>query len=158
MSSQHSVRLGSKKRYPFVTAVHWFVFNELGEVLLLRRFGTGYKDGCYSVPAGHVDGDETARAAMLREIKEEVGTDLTESDLQFAHVMHRNQVSEPYERIDFFFVTTNFTGKVRNCEPGKCDQIAWFNYAQLPDTMVEYVERALHHVKQKNYYSEYTEE
>lgn len=157
MSSQQNVRLGSKKRYPFVTAVHWFVFNELGEILLLRRFGTGYKDGSYSVPAGHVDGDETARAALLREIKEEVGIQLTESDLKFAHVMHRNQVAEPYERIDFFFVTKNFTGKVHNCEPGKCDQIAWFNYTQLPDTMVEYVEEALHHVQQKNYYSEYTE-
>lgn len=151
------MRLGPKNRFPFVTAVHWFAFNENAEVLLLRRFGTGYMDGSYSVPAGHVDGDETARAALLREIKEEVGVALTESDVEFAHVMHRNQVEESYERIDFFFVTKNFTEKVQNCEPNKCDQIAWFNSDDLPDTMVEYVELALRYVKQKNYYSEHTE-
>lgn len=90
---QVDMRLGPKRRYPFVTAVHWFAFSPSGEVLLLRRFGTGYKDGSYSVPAGHVDGEETARAAMLREIREEVGVELTEADLQFAHVMHRNQIA-----------------------------------------------------------------
>ncbi|NCS97423.1 MAG: NUDIX domain-containing protein [Candidatus Pacebacteria bacterium] len=151
------MRLGPKNRYPFVTAVHWFAFNPEGKVLLLRRFKTGYMDGSYSVPAGHVDGDESVRAAMLREIQEEVGVQLDEEDLTFAHVMHRNQKSEPYERIDFFFKTENFTAEVQNCEPNKCDQLAWFESSNPPENMVEYVVKALHNVTQKKYYSEHSE-
>ena len=146
-----------KKRFPFVTAVHWFAFRGDGRVLLLRRFQTGYMDGSYSVPAGHVDGNETARAALVREIKEEVGVDLTEDALAFAHVMHRNQLSEQHERIDFFFATYGFEGKVRNCEPEKCDKLVWVDSSAPPRNMVAYVKRALGHVKEKSYYSEHTE-
>ncbi len=145
-----------KKRFPFVTAVHWFAFKD-NQVLLARRFQTGYMDGYYSVPAGHVDGEETAREALTREIKEEVGVTLSVDDLQFAHVMHRNQVSEPHERIDFFFCTLAFTSAFKNCEPEKCDQLAWFSLDALPEKMVEYVRTALEHVKNEIAYSEHTE-
>ena len=149
--------LGEKKRYPFVVAVHWFAFNPEGQVLLLRRFNTGYMDGSYSVPAGHVDGEETARAAMLREIREEVGVELSEDDVTFAHVMHRNQAAEAYERIDFFFATYDMQSEVTNCEPEKCDELLWVDPAQPPQNMVEYVAKALAHVTQKEFYSEHAE-
>jgi len=145
-----------KKRFPFVTAVHWFAFKD-NQVLLSRRFQTGYMDGYYSVPAGHVDGSETAREAMSREIKEEAGAQLSVDDLNFGHVMHRNQVTESHERIDFFFVTDNFVGNFKNCEPDKCDQLAWFDLDNLPKKMVEYVRIALEYVKKEIAYSEHTE-
>lgn len=149
--------LGEKKRYPFVVAVHWFAYNSAGEVLLLRRFNTGYMDGSYSVPAGHVDGEETARVAMLREIQEEVGVELPQDDLQFAHVMHRTQESEPYERIDFFFASYGMNAEVTNCEPAKCDELLWVNPEQPPQNMVEYVAKALSYVTQNEFYSEHAE-
>lgn len=152
------IRIGEKQRYPFVTAVHWFAFNPQGELLLLRRFGTGYMDGSYSVPAGHVDGGESARAAMLREIYEEVGVELTEGDITFGHVMHRNQVSEPHERIDFFYVTKDFSQPINNCEPDKCDELRWVDPSNPPQNMVEYVRKALRHVTEEVFYSEHTEE
>jgi 8-oxo-dGTP pyrophosphatase MutT (NUDIX family) len=85
-------------RVTFPVTVHLFFIRE-NKILLARRFNTGYRDGEYSVPAGHLDGDETVIAAGIREAKEEVGVDLKAEDMIFSSVMHR---TEDDERVDFF--------------------------------------------------------
>ena len=85
-------------RARFPVTVHLLFFRD-DKILLLRRFNTGYRDGEYSVPAGHLDGNETARMAAAREAAEEVGVEIDENDILFSSVMHRN---EGDERVDFF--------------------------------------------------------
>ncbi len=63
------------QRATFPTTVHLFFIRE-NQVLLIRRFNTGFADGQYSVPAGHLDGGETVIAAAMREAQEEVGVQL----------------------------------------------------------------------------------
>ena len=74
-------------------AVHLFLIKD-GKILLLRRSNTGYEDGKYSVVAGHIDGDEDAKTAMIREVREEAGIEIARSNIKFAGVMHRK--SENY--------------------------------------------------------------
>ena len=126
-------------RARFPTTVHLFFFRK-GQVLLSRRFNTGYRDGEYSVPAGHLDGNETVRAAAQREAAEEVGVQIGLEDFLFSSVMHRN---EGDERIDFFVEVRDWQGEPFNNEPEKCDELRWVPLDALPPNMIPYVRRGL---------------
>ena len=120
--------------------VHLFFFRE-DQILLLRRFNTDYRDGEYSVPAGHLDGGETVMSAAAREAMEEVGLTLQADDMVFSSVMHR---IEGDERIDFFVHVRKWLGEPFNAEPDKCDELRWVNIDNLPNNTIPYVKRALH--------------
>jgi 8-oxo-dGTP diphosphatase len=127
-------------------------------VLLLRRFNTGYEDGNYSLPAGHLDGAETVSAAMIREAEEEVGVVISQADLRVVHVMHRNVAdpgSGPAERVDFFLAAERWQGTAGIGEPDKCDEVAWFPMASLPGNLVPYVLSALRCYQRGVSYSEF---
>jgi 8-oxo-dGTP diphosphatase len=127
------------ERFKLLSAVHLFLIRD-GQVLLLRRFHTGYEDGKYSVVAGHLNGDEEVKEAMIREAREEVGIEISPQDLQVVGVMHRKSNDE---RVDFFLATTSWSGQVTNREPDRCDQLAWFDMDALPENVIPYVRRAL---------------
>ena len=54
----------------------YLILIEDDKILLQRRFNTGYKDGNYSLPAGHLDDNESITQALVREVKEEIDLDL----------------------------------------------------------------------------------
>lgn len=126
-------------RTKFPVTVHLFFFKE-NQILLLRRFNTGFRDGEYSVPAGHLDGNETVVAAGIREAEEEVGIKIEAGDMLFSSVMHR---LEDDERVDFFVHVHKWQGEPFNAEPDKCDDLRWVGVDQLPVNMVPYVRQAL---------------
>ena len=126
-------------RTSFPVTVHLFFFRE-NKILLARRFNTGYRDGEYSVPAGHLDGGETVIAAGMREAKEEIGVDIEAGDLAFSSVMHR---IEGDERVDFFVHVQKWDGEIVNAEPDKCDDLRWVDVDDLPDNIIPYVKRAI---------------
>src|SRR5512141_1864292 len=126
-------------RTRFPVTVHLLFFRE-NQVLMLRRFNTGYADGQYSVPAGHLDGGETVLAAAVREGKEETGLRLEESKLAFSSVMHR---MEGEERVDFFIHVRQWEGEPVNTEPDKCDDLRWGNLDELPDNIIPYVKAGI---------------
>lgn len=144
------------QRFSLVSAVHLFLVKN-SRILLLRRFNTGYEDGNYSVPAGHLDGHETATAAMCRETREETGLVIQSQDLKLIHVMHRLKPPEAthQERIDFFFTAPTWRGKLKIIEPHKCDDLSWFPVSQIPTNMVPYVHFAITQYLDGNLYSEY---
>lgn len=126
-------------RFPFASSVHLFLVR-VPRVLLLRRWNTGYEDGNYSVPAGHLDGGEQVTQAPIREAREETGIEISPDDLEVVGIMHRKAEDE---RIDFFVAATRWAGEPRNCEPDKCDQLRWVDIDNLPENVIPYVRRAL---------------
>ncbi len=126
-------------RAAFPVTVH-LLFFRAGQVLLLRRFQTGYMDGHYSVPAGHLDGGETVTQAAIREAGEETGLNLEPGDLAFACVLHRK---EDEERVDFFVNVLAWSGEPFNAEPHKCDELGWFSLDALPEDLIPYVRQGI---------------
>ena len=127
-------------RATFPTTVHLFFFRE-NQILLLRRFNTGFADGMYSVPAGHLDGGETVIAAASREALEEIGVRLEADCIHFSQVMHRKDGDE---RVDFFVHISEWNGEPFNAEPEKCDEIRWVDLDDLPANTIPYIRQALH--------------
>ena len=138
-------------RARFPATVHLFFFRA-GQILLLRRFHTGYRDGEYSVPAGHLDGNETVLAAAAREAAEEVGVHIQTDDILFSSVMHRN---EGDERVDFFVEVRAWQGEPFNNEPDKCDELRWVSTDALPQNTIPYVRRAIANHKSGIHFDEF---
>jgi len=130
-------------RTKFPVTVHLLFFRE-NRVLLLRRFNTGFEDGNYSLPAGHLDGGETVRMAAQREALEEIGVKIVLEDIVFATVMHRKSDDE---RIDFFLHIKAWAGEPFNAEPDKCDELRWCEVDSLPGNIIPYVRQAIQNFK-----------
>ena len=128
-----------RMRAKFPVTVH-LLFFRADEVLLLLRCNTGYRDGEYSVPAGHLDGNETVMAAAIREAEEETGLRLDPANLAFSSVMHRN---DGEERVDFFVHVLKWNGEPVNAEPEKCGELRWARITNLPQNMIPYVGKAI---------------
>lgn len=146
----------AKERHREVPASYLVLIKD-GKVLLLRRFNTGYQDGNYSLPAGHVDKGETFTECLIRESKEEIGVDLKQEDLKVMHLMHRfsgvEWGDEGY-RIDVFFTAEKWAGEINNMEPHKCDDLSWHDLNNLPQNIIPYIRNALDCINKKIFYSE----
>lgn len=140
-----------KEYFKFVSAVHLFFIKD-NRILLLRRFNTGYEDGNYSVPAGHIDGNEKATKAMIREAMEETGITISKEQLQMVHVMHRKSTEE---RIDFFFEVNQWQGEPKIMEKNKCDDLSWFSVDKLPQNMILYIRAGIENYRNKVLFSEF---
>lgn len=132
--------VSKKRRYLVPVAVNLLIQQD-GKLLMLCRTNTGYEDGKWSVPAGHVDRGESATSAAVRETKEELG--VTARELRFAHISHKRDPVDGEERIDLFFQVSAWDGRIKNVEPDKCSGLAWFSLDKLPPNTVEYVRHAL---------------
>ena len=120
-------------------AVHLLLVCD-GKVLMLRRYNTGYQDGNYSVVAGHIDGGEELKAAMIREAREEAGIGISPENLTVVGVIH---LIEDDEYVSFFLHASKYSGEVANMEPDKCDDLSWFDIDDIPPNTIPYVRRVI---------------
>lgn len=125
------------------------------KILLSKRCHTGYRDGYYSLIAGHVNAGETFIQAIIREAKEEAGIVLKPEYLRVVHIMHRKSETDRFERVDTYFLAKRWQGTVINQEPEKCSGLAWFLADQLPPNLIDSVGYAIQQSLKKIPYSEY---
>lgn len=138
-------------RFTVVIDVHLFLIKN-GNILLLKRKNTGYMDGYYHVPAGHMDGDERLIDALVRESKEEIDIAVNPKDAKLVHVMHNKSNNE---RMAFFFEVTTWQGEPKNLEPEKHSEVDWFDLKNLPKNIVPYAKSAINSYLQGNIFSHF---
>lgn len=142
-----------REYFKLIPAAH-LMFIKDDQILLMRRFNTGYGDGQYALPAGHVEQGETATQAMIREASEEIGINLSPENLKVIHVMHRKSEPSKQERVDFYF-EANFDGiEPSNMEEDKCDELKWFALSDLPSSLIPCLKLAIENYQNKITYSE----
>jgi len=112
------------------------------KILLHLRQNTGYQDGKWDTAAsGHVDVGETAKQAVCRECKEEIGIDVEVDRLEFIHLSHHVDSDRSYYHI--YFVVSKYEGVPTIMEPDKAAELKWFDLNDLPDNMISIRRQAI---------------
>lgn len=141
-----------KEVFKVMPSVYLIVKNK-NKVLLSLRKNTGYMDGYYSLVAGHVDGNEPATFACIREAMEEAGMNLKTDEIHPSCIIHR--LTTELECIDIFFIIENYTGNFENKEPNKCGELKYFDLDDLPNNTIDYIKVGIKNSLNGKFYCEY---
>lgn len=108
------------------------------DVLLQQRRNTGYMDEHWTFSAaGHVERGESVYAAAVREVREELGVRIRESDLEPICTIHRRQTDgELGQRVDFYFSARTWEGEPIVREPDRIGGLRWVPLSALPRPLV----------------------
>ncbi len=138
-------------RYTSCIDLHLILRDPQGRVLLGQRQNTGWADGLYGLPSGHLEDGESATTGTVREGEEETGVLIKTGNLRLVHVMHHRTDSG---RMALFFEASDWSGEITNTEPDKCAGWAFHDPSQLDAQIVPYIGKALQHIASGEFYSE----
>lgn len=117
------------KQPNFYSAVFAIIRNEKWEILFQKRQNTGFRDGMYQLPCGHVENKETLKYAMIRELEEELWIQTHEDDLKILHMAHTFSVWRDYFNI--YIEISKYSWILKNLEPEKCSQIVFKKFEDI---------------------------
>ena len=119
------------------------------QILMLKRAETGYCDGYFDLPGGHLEANEDIFDGMIREAKEEIGITIKREDMEILHIYHRYKGG----MLKFVFKTDKYNGIPINNELDKCEKIEWIDFEYLPENIVPSIKIELDNIKNGVYYS-----
>jgi len=107
------------------------VFRKDGKVLMTKRGPRSRNEaGAWEFPGGEVETGEELSDAVCREIREETGIEISLGEVlgTFDH-----EPAESTERwITITYIADIISGTAKVMEPGKCTEIGWFYWHDLP--------------------------
>ncbi|MEV5649794.1 NUDIX domain-containing protein [Nocardia sp. NPDC052254] len=142
----------SKSQRHKVTGDVHLVLRRGSDVLFGQRQNTGFEDGAWHLPSGHLEADESVIHALIREAEEEIGITIKPEDVHFAHIMHN---SSSGGRMAFFFTVRAWQGDPENREPEKCTELQWVSADTMPEHMIDYCREAMAHIAHSRPFSAY---
>ena len=142
-----------RDRFPLVT--HMLLFRDGGELLLLRRANSGYLDGYYVMPGGHVQSGETICAAAVRECAEETGLLISPDQVRPLAVLP--YLNPAAQGVDFVMGADGWTGEPCINEPERFDDLLWARPDALPAKSAPYLPKLLAMISQGDWFHEFLE-
>ena len=116
-----------------------YVFLERDGKLLLGRRKNAFGEGHYSTPAGHIDPGETVMQCAGRELMEETGIGVAESDFEFVGVRligdYEINGVKAREYVAFAVRPKQWSGEPELTEPEKNEGWEWHPVGDLPQPM-----------------------
>lgn len=100
------------------------IVNDQGEILCAKRSSTMSMPGKWEFPGGKVENDEDEKAALIREIKEELQCDI-EVQEKIAETLH--------EYAEFTILLVTYDAKVISGTPvnKEHEELRWFKFEEL---------------------------
>jgi mutator protein MutT len=120
-------------RHPLHAAV-FIVLQRENKIFIMRRANTGWADGMWTIPSGHIDKGQTAVEAAIIEAQEEAGVTILPEHLKF---IHAHYVFDAYA--NYYFKATHWEGEPCLNEPALCSEIQWCDIDALPEDMIAHV-------------------
>jgi 8-oxo-dGTP diphosphatase len=109
--------------------INQIILNEKNEILLGCR-KQKYGEGTYCLPGGKLRVGETFEQCVVREVKEETGLIVKESDIE---VINISNYSKERHFIQVGVLVEKYEGIPKICEPDKCSDLRFFDLNNLPD-------------------------
>jgi 8-oxo-dGTP diphosphatase len=130
------------------------ILRDGNKVLFVLRKNTGWMDGYYGLPGGHLEDGESFKQAAVRELHEEVDIEVSNDTLQHAMTSQELSIIEPV-RVCLWFEAPSWEGEVKNAEPEKHERIEWLDLDELPENVIPTTRLKLEALKSGQVYFEH---
>ena len=124
------------------------------EILLLRRFQTGFMDGHWSLPGGHVEPGELPAEAAVRECQEETGVKVA-TPTPLCLLPYRSATrAAVHVGLNLVFVGRQWQHQPYLAEPQQADMLVWAPIATLPKPFTPWLRNVLALLRGGQWYEE----
>lgn len=106
------------------------IVNDEGKVLIGKR--TGSHAPYYSIPGGHLELGETFEQAAIKEVKEETNLSIENPKVICITNNLKTFALEGQHYISIILLAKEYSGKLTNLEPNKCEGYQWVKLTKLP--------------------------
>lgn len=116
---------------PMLTA-DCMVVNDRNEVLLVRRGNDPYK-GCWALPGGFMEMDETLEHCAVRELEEETGLKVDEQDIRLIGIYSAPGRDPRGRTVTAAYLVKNVECRMKDAHAGDdAAELRWWSLFALP--------------------------